>query len=170
MLAPRTSRSLAVGAVAAALLLPAAVVSPASAAVPRSAPVSVVTSGATVAAADEEVLAKVGSTGWRVKAIQRAVGVRITGRYDSRTAAAVRRWQSEHDLPATGRTDRATYRALFPVTTTYRSGNQGIGYSLLGRPGRLRVVGDPAAAAQGLVLRRPHGKQCGRGPVLGAPP
>src|SRR4051794_26760137 len=107
MLAPRTSRSLAVGAVAAALLLPAAVVSPASAAVPRSAPVSVVTSGATVAA-DGEVLAKVGSTGWRVKAIQRAVGVRITGRYDSRTATAVRRWQSEHELPASGRTDRAT--------------------------------------------------------------
>src|SRR5919112_2388659 len=170
MLPSWTSRSVAVGALAAALLLPAAGVSSASAAVPASAPASVLTSTATVAAAsaDSEVLAKVGSTGWRVKAIQREVGVRITGRYDSRTAAAVRRWQGEHDLPATGRTDRATYRGLFPVTTTYRSGNQVIGYSLLGRPVRLRVVGDPAAAVKVLVVGCLHGNECGGVPVLDA--
>jgi len=103
-----------------------------------------------------------------VKAIQRAVGVRITGRYDSRTAAAVQTWQSAHELPATGRTDRATYRALFPVTTTYRSGSQVIGYSLLGRPVRLRVVGDPVAAVKVLVVGCLHGNECGGVPVLDA--
>ena len=158
---PRSFRSIAAGgALAAALLTPAATVPSAAAAGSPT-----VSAAATAA---PEVLAQTGSTGWRVKAIQRAVGVRVTGRYDGATATAVRRWQARHDLAATGRTDRATYRAMFPVTSTYRTGSQVIGYSLLGRPVRLRVVGDPKAATKVLVVGCLHGNECGGVPVVDA--
>jgi murein peptide amidase A len=160
----RRSRSLAVvGGLAAALLSPAA-----ATAAPVAAATAPATARATTAAPATEVLAQIGSTGWRVKAIQRKVGVRATGRYDRATAAAVRAWQTKHDLKGTGRTDRATYRAMFPVTTTYRTGTQVIGYSLLGRPVRLRIVGDPKAATKVLVVGCLHGNECGGVPVVDA--
>lgn len=55
----------------------------------------------------------VGARGEVVKAIQRIVGASADGAYGPLTAAAVRTWQSQHGLPATGTVDAATW-ASFP--------------------------------------------------------
>ena len=53
-----------------------------------------------------------GATGPAVTAVQKALGVRATGTYASLTRAAVQRFQTAHDLSASGNMNTATWRAL----------------------------------------------------------
>jgi peptidoglycan DL-endopeptidase CwlO len=54
----------------------------------------------------------VGSHGAAVRALQRALGVQADGVFGPQTRAALRRAQRSHGLPATGRLDAATAKAL----------------------------------------------------------
>jgi len=60
----------------------------------------------------EEPSLRVGSTGSAVKAVQRKLGVRVTGYYGEQTAAAVKRFQRRRGLKADGIVGPATARAL----------------------------------------------------------
>jgi cell wall-associated NlpC family hydrolase len=53
-----------------------------------------------------------GSHGSAVRALQRALGVTVDGAFGPQTRAALKRAQRSHGLPATGRLDAATARAL----------------------------------------------------------
>jgi hypothetical protein len=66
----------------------------------------------------------VGSTGSSVKAVQRKLGVSVTGYFGSRTASAVKRFQRAHHLNADGVVGPATARALGVRVTgsSYASG------------------------------------------------
>lgn len=53
-----------------------------------------------------------GARGPVVKAVQKALGVSTTGTYGSATKAAVKKFQTAHDLKASGNVNTATWRAL----------------------------------------------------------
>ena len=55
---------------------------------------------------------RVGSSGAAVKAVQRKLGVSVTGYFGSQTATAVKRFQRRHHLTADGIVGPATARAL----------------------------------------------------------
>lgn len=57
-----------------------------------------------------------GSAGRAVRALQGAIGVKVTGTFSASTAAALRAWQGNHNLPATGEADSATWRAILEAT------------------------------------------------------
>jgi len=59
------------------------------------------------------VLSK-GSTGPAVRAIQQAIGKRVTGKFGAGTIEKVKAWQRAHELPATGRIDAGTWAHLPP--------------------------------------------------------
>jgi len=79
----------------------------------------VATAGAALAPA--AALAAPASGGGSVVAAQRALGVDADGVVGPQTRAAIRRFQRAHGLPATGRLDRATSRALGAGGATSRS-------------------------------------------------
>lgn len=58
-----------------------------------------------------------GSTNANVPAVQRAVGVAVTGRYDLATEAAVEAWQRARGLYASGVVDPATWTVMFSLST-----------------------------------------------------
>lgn len=114
------------------------------------------------------VVARVGSRGATVVAIQRKVGATADGAYGARTATAVRAWQSRNRLPATGVVDSVTYKRMFPpaparaaVATTYRTGTQIIGYSVQGRSISMTVLGNPAATKRVMFIAAIHGNEKG---------
>jgi len=65
-----------------------------------------------------------GSTGEPVRVLQRALRIRVNGRFGTATKASLRAWQHKHALATSGKTDSATWRALLratlsvPMTTT----------------------------------------------------
>lgn len=114
------------------------------------------------------VIARSGSRGAVVAAIQRKVGVGADGVFGPRTAVAVKAWQRRAHLPATGVVDLTTYNKMFPVATTYRAGIQTIGYSVYGRPITLTVVGSPTAPKRAIFVGAIHGNERGGVPVTNA--
>lgn len=60
---------------------------------------------------------KLGSTGANVKRVQAMVGVATDGRFGPVTEAAVRRWQTAHDLEADGIVGPITWRAMFTTNS-----------------------------------------------------
>ncbi|MGN6333005.1 MAG: peptidoglycan-binding protein [Motilibacteraceae bacterium] len=58
-----------------------------------------------------------GSTNANVAAVQKVVGVAVTGRYDLATEAAVKAWQTSHGLYASGVVDPATWTVMFALST-----------------------------------------------------
>jgi Putative peptidoglycan binding domain len=101
-----------------------------------------------------------GSKGPVVSAVQQAVGAGVDGVFGSGTQGALRTWQSQHGLPATGVVDESTWRALLkanapapapsatstanPLTpyldTVLRTGSRGPAVTALQR--RLRITAD----------------------------
>ncbi len=55
---------------------------------------------------------RTGSTGPVVKAVQKVVKTTVSGKYDAKTKAAVKKWQTAHDLKANGVVNAKTWRAL----------------------------------------------------------
>lgn len=55
-----------------------------------------------------------GTSGSQVIDIQRKVGLRPDGYYDRLTKSAVKTWQNQNGLPATGIVDDNTWNAMFP--------------------------------------------------------
>jgi hypothetical protein len=53
-----------------------------------------------------------GSKGSAVKAVQQAVGITVSGTYGAGTVTAVKKWQSDHQLTASGSVNYATWRTL----------------------------------------------------------
>lgn len=101
-----------------------------------------------------------GDRGKAVKVVQRALGLEPDGIYGRETARAVRRFQREEGLAATGRVDRATRAALFGGTST---GGTSAGQAppdgivaaarrALGRPYETGADGPDAFDCSGLVV------------------
>ena len=128
--------------------------------------------GATTAVNVENIssstIARIGSRGTRVIAIQRKVGVRGDGVYGRGTVVAVKAWQRRAHLPATGTVNRTTYDKMFPVTTVYHAGTQTIGYSTYGRPITLTVRGSIQAPRRAMFIGAIHGNERGGVPVTQA--
>ena len=125
------------------------------------------------------VVARVGSRGATVVAIQRKVGAHADGIYGPKTAAAVRSWQSRSHLPATGTVDTVTYRKMFPAPAPkpaakapafvpYKVGTQTIGWSAQHRPISLTVIGNPLAAKRALFIGAIHGNEKAGVPITNA--
>jgi Putative peptidoglycan binding domain len=67
-----------------------------------------------------------GGGGRPVRVAQRALGVDVTGVFDSATWGAVKRYQRTHDLPVTGSLDQPTWGSLTPQDVTW-SATEGFG-------------------------------------------
>ncbi|MFK0292348.1 peptidoglycan-binding protein [Streptomyces sp. NPDC090442] len=70
--------------------------------------------------ANGDALTVYGQRGARVKQVQCLLANRrylawkdVTGRFDAKTVSAVRQFQSKHHLPADGKVDKKTWRALY---------------------------------------------------------
>ena len=96
-----------------------------------------------------------GSRGTAVKVLQRALGgLAVDGAYGARTAAAVKAFQKNHGLAATGVTDSKVWRALenrdYPLRAWYdtvlRSGSRGAAVVALQKA--LRIPADGAYGPQ----------------------
>ena len=57
-----------------------------------------------------------GSKGSAVKAVQKAVGISASGRYGAGTVTAMKKWQSKHNLKASGSVNYATWRSLMKAS------------------------------------------------------
>lgn len=111
MFQPYVVRSALVGAIAAALLLPA---QPSSAVAKSRSKVSAAAfKGVPRARHADGAIVRRGDTGGLVKKVQRQLGLEADGIYGMQTARAVDAFQALARLHRSGRVDRSTWRALF---------------------------------------------------------
>ncbi|GAB48454.1 peptidoglycan-binding domain-containing protein [Mobilicoccus pelagius] len=107
----------------------------------------------------KKTVLRAGSTGSAVKALQRTLGLRLTGRMDAPTTAAVKRLQTRWALRPTGAVDLRTwnraeltrYPWLGYTTTTWRRGASGPGVVALQKVLRVRADGSFGPATERAV-------------------
>ncbi|GMA38962.1 peptidoglycan-binding domain-containing protein [Mobilicoccus caccae] len=116
-------------------------------------------------AAHKRTVLRAGATGTAVRSLQSTLGVRVTGRHDAATVAAVKRVQARWKLPQTGVVDLRTWNRVeltrYPwlgyTGTTLRSGSKGPGVVALQRALKVGADGQfgprTAQAVRGVQAR-----------------
>lgn len=147
---------------------------------PATMPAASVPASRPAVAPAPDVVAKTGSSGAIVSAIDRALRRAETARfgrptrsgapalvYGPETTKRVQAFQRWNRLRPTGIVDEATDGLLRPRYTLQR-GTQLIARSVQGRPITAQVVGDPRAKKRVIVVGCIHGNECAGRPILSA--